>query len=401
VLILSLVLMAVYALLVIIKKYKGKFVKVGYLCFLASLATALYPNLIDLINNNTEYVGKVGNKFVLYLVVALAIEGLLLCFECSDNTLKEQYVGYVFILPWLAGVIIFLLSPMMTSFKYSLSNIALKPKGMEITPVGYANYTQVWAEDANFPTTLMSYFVDTVISVPVIVVFALIISMLLNGKIKFKGFFRLVFFLPVIVVSGPVMGMLTAQGAATVPSMNVTAITGILEQYLPTFAVETVANLFNNMIMILWYSGMQILIFLSALQKIDATLYEAAKIDGGSGWECFWKITLPTIKPMILLNAVYTAIFLSNNEQNEIIVYIQNMMFQAGKGYGYASAMAWMYALVETLMVGAIALLLMKKRDAYDKKMAKKLKKMKREQRELKKVRRRNKFNGKKYAKAF
>jgi ABC-type sugar transport system permease subunit len=149
------------------------------------------------------------------------------------------------------------------------------------------------------------------------------------------------------------------------------------------------------MIMILWYSGVQILIFLSALQKVDPALYEAAKIDGGSGWECFWKITLPTIKPMILLNAVYTVIFLSGNEQNRLINMIESAMFSGTKekGYGYASAMAWMYALIVTMVVALFFLLLGSKKDAYDRLVIKRRKALRKEELNHKKIERRNRRN--------
>ncbi len=306
---------------------------------------------------------------------------------------REAIAGYLFVLPWVIGVIAFLIMPLSNSFQYALANIKMTPKGRIISFVGYQNFTQIWFEDASFPTTIWGYVLNTLLSVPVIVVFALIIAMLLNDKIKLKGMFRLIFFLPVIVVSGPVMGMLADQGAATVPSMNVTLITGLLEGVLPGSLVTAISSLFENMIMILWYSGVQILIFLSALQKIDTTLYEAAKIDGGSGWECFWKITLPTIKPMLLLNAVYTVIFLSNNEQNSIIVMIQDAMFAASQGYGYASAMAWLYSVVVTLLVAVVAIVLMTRKDAYDRQVAKMKRKHRKDAREVRKIRRRNRRN--------
>ena len=113
--------------------------------------------------------------------------------------------------------------------------------------------------------------------------------------------------------------------------MNVQSIISAFDTFLPHSVAESIGEIFSNMIMILWYSGVQILIFLSALQKIDPALYEAAKIDGGSKWECFWKITLPTIKPMILLNAVYSVIFLSSNEQNDLINMIESAMFSGTK----------------------------------------------------------------------
>jgi ABC-type sugar transport system permease subunit len=165
---------------------------------------------------------------------------------------------------------------------------------------------------------------------------------------------------------------------------------------------NSIGELFSNMIMILWYSGVQILIFLSALQKVDPAMYEAAKIDGGSGWECFWKITLPTIKPMILLNAVYTVIFLSSNEQNELINMIEDAMFSGTKekGYGYASAMAWMYAVVITLIVLLFALLLGSKKDKYDRIVKKRKRELKKEARLAKKIERRSRRNVKKIERA-
>ena len=156
------------------------------------------------------------------------------------------------------------------------------------------------------------------------------------------------------------------------------------------------------MVTILWYSGVQILIFLSSLQKIDPAMYEAAKIDGGSGWECFWKITLPTIKPMILLNLVYTIVFISNNDTNPIIGLIKNAMFSGTKekGYGYASAMAWLYSVVVLLIVGIFALLFMAKKDVYAKQVKKAKKQRKKEEREIKKIRRRSARNAAKQARA-
>jgi len=315
---------------------------------------------------------------------------------------REAIAGYLFVSPWMIGVVIFLIRPLISSFQYSLNNIRITPLGRMFKFVGYQNFTQIWLEDPDFPGQLLSYMWSTIMSVPVIVVFALIIAMLLNGKIKGKGIFRLIFFLPVIIVSGPVMSMLTAEGAASIPSMDVQSIATALSGFLPYSLVTAISGLFTNMIMILWYSGVQILIFLSALQKIDGSLYEAAKIDGGSGWECFWKITLPTIKPMVLLNAVYTVIFLSNNGNNSIITMIQDSMFSGTKekGYGYAAAMAWIYSIVVTLIVILFALLLAGRKDIYDRQVIKVKKARKKEARLVKTIERRGRRNVKKLERA-
>lgn len=299
---------------------------------------------------------------------------------------RESFMGYLFVLPWIIGVITFLIIPLFQSFYYALCNVKITPKGKVFSFVKFQNFTDIFRIDPLFLPDLIGYLLDTLLSVPVIVVFSLIIAMLLNGKMRGKGIFRMIYFLPVIVVSGPVMAQLADQGAASIPAMNITVIASVLYDMLPYYFVEPIVGLFNNMIMVLWYSGVQILIFLAAIQKIDSSLYEAAKIDGGSGWECFWKITLPTIKPMILLNAVYTVIFLSNNEQNVIITAIYNDMFASNRGYGYASAKAWMYAIVVCLLVALMGLLLRTKKDNYvndTKREKKRVAKIEKERRKL------------------
>ena len=315
---------------------------------------------------------------------------------------REAITGLLFVTPWIIGACIFLAYTMGTSFWYALNNIRMTPMGNKFTYLGTGNFTQILLADVDFTPQLIEYITSTVLSVPIIVVFALIIAMLLNGEIKCKGFFRLIFFLPVIVVSGPVMGMLNAQGAATISTIDTQAITTAISGFLPEAMATAISDLFGSMITVLWYSGVQILIFLSALQKIDSSMYEAAQMDGGSGWECFWKITLPTVKPMILLNVIYTIVFISGNEQNTIITLIQNSMFSGTKekGYGYASAMAWLYSLVVVLIVVIFAVLLMARKDIYERQVKKAKKEMKKEARRVKKIERRGIRNAKKIEKA-
>ncbi len=315
---------------------------------------------------------------------------------------REAITGILFVSPWILGALIFLAYPLITSFWYALNNIRITPVGKNFNFVGYGNFTQILLSDADFPTQLIDYLTSTIISVPVIVVFALMIAMMLNQKIKARGFFRMIFFLPVIIVSGPILGMLTQQGAGSITAIDTQAISTAIHGFLPYSLAEPISEIFENMVTILWYAGVPILIFLSALQKIDRSMYEAAQIDGGSGWECFWKITLPMIKPMILLNCVYTVVFISNNNQNAIIELIKASMFSGTKekGYGYASAMAWMYSLVVLLIVGLFALLFLAKKDIYEKQVKRAKKAMKKEARTVKKIERRSARNAKKIEKA-
>lgn len=318
----------------------------------------------------------------------------------KSGKLEKRYskMGLIFMIPWFIGAAVFLAYPLGSSFWYALNNIRITPLGNDFTFVGQGNFTQILIQDPDFLVKLVDYLTSTILSTPIIVVFALIIAMMLNMRIKGKGFFRLIFFLPVIIVSGPILGMLTAEGAGSVSAIDTQAISSAISSVLPSVLAEPISDVFSNMITTLWYSGVQILIFLSGLQKIDKSIYEAAKIDGGSGWECFWKITLPNLKPLMLLNMVYTIVFISGNSQNPIITLIQTSMFSGTKekGYGYASAMAWLYSIVVLLLVGLFALLLMTRKDQYEKQVKRAKKAKKRERRNVKRIERRNRRNAKK-----
>lgn len=301
---------------------------------------------------------------------------------------KKAISGYLFISPWIIGAIIFLVVPLGQSFYYSLCNVKVSPKGRKFIFTGLQNYTDIFRVDVYFVENMVNYLLSILLSVPVIVVFALIMAILLDEDFKGKGFFRAIYFLPVIIVSGPVMGQLAAQGATTIPAINVSGITRVLDQALPTVLATPIISLFSNMILILWYSGVQILIFLAALQKIDSSLYEAAKIDGGSRWECFWKITLPILRPILLLNAIYTVIYVSSNEQNVIITSIYDDMFAINRGFGFASAKAWMYSIIVLAVVG-LWMLILRDKDSYEAEIKREEKRIAKQEKEKRKLRKR------------
>ena len=169
----------------------------------------------------------------------------------------------------------------------------------------------------------------------------------------------LLFFLPIIVVSGPVLERLVNEGATTVPLIESYGVNGIVEALLPQSLARPLSGLFSQLILVLWYSGVPILIYMTGLQKINSSLYEASKIDGANGWIAFWKITLPALRPMILINGVYILVFLATTGLNEVIATINDRMFSTtvGGGYGHASAMAWVYALTLAVTLGLLVLL--------------------------------------------
>jgi ABC-type sugar transport system permease subunit len=274
--------------------------------------------------------------------------------------------------------------------------------GVQLYPLQnglFENFVKVFTTDVNFPGMLANFGIGLVLQLPVIIAFSLIIALLLNSKIRCRGLFRLIFFLPVIIVSGPILASLTEQNASTISIVDAQAVTGAISAFLPEIIAKPVSELFSNMVTILWYSGVPILIFLSALQKIDRSQYEAAYVDGASGWERFWKITLPSVKPMILLNCVYTVVFVSSNDQNQLIGLIKSAMFSgtSEKGYGYASAMAWVYSVAVLLIVGLFTLLFMARKDKYERQARKLDRRARRERREVIRIQRRQAKHAKKY----
>ncbi|WDF05372.1 MULTISPECIES: carbohydrate ABC transporter permease [Shouchella] len=263
---------------------------------------------------------------------------------------KKTLTGYGFILPWIIGFAIFTAFPLFYSIYLSFHDVIITPNGIQTTYTHFSNYTDAFVVDSQFVQILVTYLREFAFSVPVILVFSLIIALLLNQPIRFRGLFRMVFFLPVIIISGPVVKQLIDQEMTSIPVPE----NNLLFVYLLAGdgIVSTVFTyLMDNLVMTLWFSGVQILIFLAALQKIDRHIYEAAKIDGASNWECFWKVTLPSLFPIVVVNTIYTTVMYSIFALNGVVLHIQSHMFRVETGFGYASALSWIYFAVICLLL--------------------------------------------------
>jgi ABC-type sugar transport system permease subunit len=256
---------------------------------------------------------------------------------------REALNGYGFVLPWLVGFALFTLLPLIETLRYSLHQVTVGAEGISLQFVRWANYTRALFTDPNFVELIIGYTIETLVSVPIVLIFAMIIALFLNLDFQLKGLFRTIFFLPVVITSGPVIKELVAQGAASAPGIaDVPAVVEFLAQ-LPRALRNPVEYLLTSFILILWFSGVQILIYLAGLQRIDKSLYEAAAIDGASSWEMFWKITLPSLSTVTVVNAVYTIITLSHFSENKVVRYVYDQTYDVHGGIGYASAMAFLY----------------------------------------------------------
>jgi ABC-type sugar transport system permease subunit len=289
--------------------------------------------------------------------IAMNLRKIFIDREMRHGT-REALYGYGFVMVWIIGFAIFTFLPLIQTFYYSLNEVIVSATGINLNFLSWANYTRALFTDPNFIELLFGYVIETLVSVPIVIIFSMTIAMLLNMNFKGKGIFRTIFFLPVVITSGPVIRELTAQGATTVPGItNSAAVTEFLFQ-LPAYFRNPIEYLLTSFILILWFSGVQILIYLASLQKIDKSIYEAASIDGASAWESFWKITLPSLSTTTLIVAIYTIITLSHFSENKVIKYIYGQTYAVGSGIGYASAMSFLYFFVLMLLLAIVFLML-------------------------------------------
>jgi len=280
-----------------------------------------------------------------------------------NNRQRENLYGYLFIGIWIIGFAWLTLYPLIMSLIYSMNKVTITvADGIVLNNVKFQNFIDVFSTDFDFVNELTKFIGEIFLFVPIIIIISIMVSLLLNQKIKLRGIFRSFFFLPVIIASGPMINELLKQGAGTIPMLENPEIAETLSQ-LPRFLRDPISSLFSQMIMVLWFSGVQIVLFLAALQKLDSSIYEAASIDGASPWEMFWKITLPALKPMVLVSSIYSIVFLATFSNNKVITYIQSKMFDITKGYGYSSALAWIYFVVVAILLAFVYLLFKPKKE--------------------------------------
>ncbi|MEC9485421.1 MAG: sugar ABC transporter permease [Candidatus Izemoplasma sp.] len=273
------------------------------------------------------------------------------------NKRREALLGLSFIFIWIVGYSIFTLYPVFNSLYLSFFKVRLDAEGIQSTFVNFDNFKAAFISDPYFVEILIEYVLEMILNVPVVIVFALIIAMLINQDVKGKGVWRTIFFLPVIISTGPVISELMQQGATTLPSIeNYDFVQLVLDNVSEAIA-NPIQALFDTILLVLWFAGIQILILLAGLQKIDRSIYEASMIDGASPWESFWKITLPSIMPLISVTIVYTVVSMSVFSLNSVVVYIQDKMLAESTvgtlttGYGYSAALSWIYFLVMALLI--------------------------------------------------
>jgi len=292
---------------------------------------------------------------------------------------KNAVIGYLFILPFLIGLMAFMFLPILESLRMVFSdvNIDLVKNGFSMTFSGTDNLKRVLMIDPEFNRLLVEEIGRMLLIVPAVIIFSLFVALILNQEFQARGIVRAVFFLPVILSSGIMIGLetnntLLSSMAEIIKRGNLmkSSITKVLEDILVTegAASDFMAYIFriiNQIYDIAMASGIQIIIFLSALQTIPPSMFEAAKIEGATSWECFWKITFPMVSPLILVNVVYSVVDYFIRTDNRVMEKIRITLMQRME-YGFSTAMAWVYFLAVIVIIGIAMSLISKKVYYYE-----------------------------------
>ncbi len=278
---------------------------------------------------------------------------------------RKAIAGYLFISPFIIGFLAFMVKPFFQSLYMSFCDVQLGSAVFEPIWQGLVNYKYSFTVDPEYTRLLVEEISRMDVYSLAIMVFSFFVALILNQEFKGRALVRAVFFLPVILSSGVILGlesdnqlMATLAQQIETTTSNV-SITDALEQVLTTAGVgtrafEKVFEIIDNIYDVAIASGIQIIIFLSGLQTISSSMYEAAEIEGCTKWESLWKITFPMISSLFLVNWIYTVIDFCMRSDNGVIEKIQKVMIDQ-MNYGLASAMSWVYFVVVLAFVGITA----------------------------------------------
>lgn len=273
--------------------------------------------------------------------------------------IKKNLAGYLFLLPWIMGLIMFTIIPIISSLYLSLTNYDIITAPVFI---GLENYKNMLT-DAKFMQSMNVTFKYVSIGVPIKLIVALFIAVLLNRKIRGMSIYRAVYYIPSLFGSSVAVAILWRQ---------LFNKSGLLNVILDKFGIEGMnwiatpsTALYTIILLEIWQFGSAMLIFLAGLKQVPADLYEASLIDGAGHIRKFFYITIPMITPMILFNMImqiinsfqsFNAAYIisggSGGPLNSTLLY-SLYLYQKGFAYfqmGYASAMAWVLLLIISII---------------------------------------------------
>ena len=293
---------------------------------------------------------------------------------------KKNMAGDFFTMPVIIGLIFIFLPALVQSLIYAFCDVKIDFGDIQTEWIGIQNFYDAFLSDSEFIVLFVNAIRGMFFDSAVIILFSFFMSNVLNQKFAGRGICRVIFFLPVVLSMGIVADMEDANtmfnamsaldesaSASAFDQLGMAAMFSISRMMevmgLPMAMSNIIGTVLSNMYGILNASGVQILIFLSALQSISPSVFEAAKMEGATKWEEFWKITFPMLTPSLLVCVVYTVISTFTNPTYGVMDYVESQAFSSGK-LGYASAVSWVY-FVTVIVVLGIAAGIISKRVTY------------------------------------
>ncbi|HBI72418.1 MAG TPA: sugar ABC transporter permease [Lachnospiraceae bacterium] len=291
---------------------------------------------------------------------------------------KRAITGFLFILPWFIGFLVYYLKSLIHTVQFSLSNVRIAETGGYTTEfIGAENFRFALLEHATFNQVLADSLWNILIDVPFIIFFSLFIAIMLNSRFKGRALVRAIFFLPILLGSGAVRETLqlateNIQGGAASTVAELATSSGVNVDYflhifveigLPEQLVEYITGLIARIYEIVRASSVQIIVFLAALQSVPSSMYEVAQIEGATTYETFWKVTFPMVSPLIITNVIYTIV--DSFATSEVVTTAYDVAF-IQYNYGLSSAMSLLSTIVVCTVLAIVAALISKKTFYYN-----------------------------------
>ena len=275
---------------------------------------------------------------------------------------KRALAGLLFTLPWIIGFLAFFFRPLAELFMYSVSTLRVEIGHLDMKFTGFEHYENIFISDEKFLPMLYTQLTEMLYRIPVIIAFSLFIAILLNNRFHGRTIVRAIFFIPVIAGSGGIV-MSIMNGDVMSESIMSGGRTGmlfqsfsfqqvLLESGVSNEVIDIYMGIVSGIFELTWQSGLQIVLFIAALQNISPQLYEAARVEGATAWEGFWNITFPLITPILIVNLIYTIIDFLSDYSNNVIQYIMTLIGQFE--YSYSSAISFIYFLVVLIVVSVV-----------------------------------------------
>lgn len=294
---------------------------------------------------------------------------------------KRSITGLMFIMPWLIGFIWFYARSLFLSVEFSLSDLTVNPGGgYTLDFVGIQNFIYAFRAHATYKQVLTTSIGNMLIDVPLITFFSLFMALLLNKKFRGRTLVRAIFFLPVILNSEAITAAMdlvrtmmsggissaSAEMAEAAAGSGV-GLTYYIEMFsnlgLPDSIITYIAGAVDRISDIINASGVQIIIFIAALQSIPGSMYEVAKIEGSTAYETFWKVTFPMVMPHIITNVVYTVV--DSFTQSEVVELAYNTAFKE-MNYGLSSVFSLVSTVITCLILVIVCRFIQKRTFYYN-----------------------------------